>query len=177
MLDLLNIGKLVFFNVMPVEEKVIEFVNKYGLLGFMHDFACDKYYLFHDKVVLKEFNYIVYKDYVSSISIEEYLKIFMPKAENIKELIEGYKKIDINSHCVEKFFNEVINDNTIANVEYAEERDMFLKYSRDMYEITYALQSDDTEYLHTKLEEFEVNHLKYALDYSKNTHIRYKVYY
>lgn len=179
LVDLLNIGKILFDGDQIKNEQVIEFVNQYGILGFMNDFPINRYYIFDDIVILKDYNYIFHKDSVADIAIGDYLKIFMPQTEEkrIREMIQEVRNIKL-SGVMEKYLTPEINKHLIYSNEYCEPLDMFLDYAKYMYELLDAIQKDDKTKVYSYMDQFEVNHLRYTLNQiDEDTKVEFKINY
>jgi len=58
LIEILNIGKKVFYKE-PIEYiELLNFYSKYGSFGFMIDLAISKYFIFEDKVAVRDPFYI-----------------------------------------------------------------------------------------------------------------------
>ena len=56
LIDFINLGKLSLENKKDTDKLLIEYINKYGLLGLIHNLPVNRYYTLDTKVLLKEFN-------------------------------------------------------------------------------------------------------------------------
>ena len=175
LIDFINLGKLSLEEKENTDSLVIEYVNKYGLLGLIHDFPVNRYYTLEKEVLLKEFNYINNKDYFTTIELIEYFKIFFPTTteEEIKKLIEKINKF-IYEHSMEKFISPQINNLIYKNAKYCEQVDMIIKYAQFMYNTLKELKKDNGEYIDTQeINKLESNHIRVNLEYDGLTiHIR-----
>ena len=175
LIDFINLGKLSLEEKENTDSLVIEYVNKYGLLGLIHDFPVNRYYTLEKEVLLKEFNYINNKDYFTTIELIEYFKIFFPTTteEEINKLIEKINKF-IYEHSMEKFISPEINNLIYKNEKYCEQVDMIIKYAQFMYNILKELKKDNGEYIDTReINKLESNHIRVNLEYDGLTiHIR-----
>ena len=175
LIDFINLGKLSLEEKENTDKLLIEYVNKYGLLGLIHDFPVNRYYTLEKEVLLKEFNYINNKDYFTTIELIEYFKIFFLTAadEEIKEIIEKINKF-IYEHSMEKFISPEINNLLYKNEKYCEQVDMIIKYAQFMYNTLKELKKDNGEYIDTReINKLESNHIKVNLEYGGLTiHIR-----
>lgn len=175
LIDFINLGKLSLEEKENTDSLVIEYVNKYGLLGLIHDFTVNRYYTLEKEVLLKEFNYINNKDYFTTIELIEYFKIFFPTTteEEIKKLIEKINKL-IYEHSMEKFISPEINNLIYKNEKYCEQVDMIIKYAQFMYNTLKELKKDNGEYIDTReINKLESNHIRVNLEYDGLTiHIR-----
>ena len=95
LIDLLNIGKLAFYNENDIEKSVLDFVNKYSTLGLINDLPLNKYFFLDDKIVLKDYNYIGNSDLTTVVDRKKYFKLFFPTCDDsqIKELINEVTKL------------------------------------------------------------------------------------
>lgn len=175
LIDFINLGKLSLEEKENTDSLVIEYVNKYGLLGLIHDFPVNRYYTLEKEVLLKEFNYINNKDYFTTIELIEYFKIFFPTTneEEIKKLIEKINKF-IYEYSMEKFISPQINNLIYKNEKYCEQVDMIIKYAQFMYNTLKELKKDNGEYIDTReINKLESNHIRVNLEYDGLTiHIR-----
>lgn len=175
LIDFINLGKLSLEEKENADSLVIKYVNKYGLLGLIHDFTVNRYYTLEKEVLLKEFNYINNKDYFTTIELIEYFKIFFPTTteEEIKKLIEKINKF-IYEHSMEKFSSPQINNLIYKNEKYCEQVDMIIKYAQFMYNTLKELKKDNGEYIDTReINKLESNHIRVNLEYDGLTiHIR-----
>lgn len=135
MIDLLNIGKKLYYNEQVENVEVLEYVRNYGLFGFMSDFSINRYYFLDDEVVLRDFNFIKFKDSVHKMNVVEYMKIFLPKLteKQIQKIIDDCKKV-VGSSVMEKYLTPEINKQLLYSKDYAEPLDMFIKYAKLLYE-------------------------------------------
>ena len=79
LIEVLNIGKKVFYKE-PLEDfELLNFYSKYGSFGFMIDLAISRYFIFEDKVAIRDPFYINNKENVDFMNVDEYLKFFLPK--------------------------------------------------------------------------------------------------
>ncbi len=94
LIDILNIGKLAFYDDTDIEKSVLEFVNKYSTLGLINDLPLNKYFFLDDKIVLKDYNYIGNTDLTTVVDRKKYFKLFFPTCDDnqIKELINEVTK-------------------------------------------------------------------------------------
>lgn len=118
----------------------LDFFTKYGLLGFMSDLAMNKYYILDDKVAIRDAFYINYKENVSFLHIEEYLKFFLPKSNKreINSLIKKCKDELQSNTTKETYLTSILNEYLIYSKDYAEPVDMILNYARSLYKNLYA---------------------------------------
>lgn len=135
MIDLLNIGKKIYYKESVENDEILEYVRNYGLFGFMSDFSMNRYYFLDNEVVLRDYNFIKFKDSVHKMNIIEYMKIFLPKLteKQIQKRIDDCKK-EIGTATMEKYLTPEINKKLIYSEDYAEPKDMFIKYAKLLYE-------------------------------------------
>ena len=110
LIDLLNIGKLVFYNENDIEKSVLDFVNKYSTLGLINDLPLNKYFFLNDKIVLKDYNYIENSDLTAVVDRKKYFKLFFPTCDDsqIKELINEVTKL-AETPAMEKYILSDVN--------------------------------------------------------------------
>lgn len=82
LIDILNIGKKVYYKEEVEDIEILDYVRNYGLFGFMADFSVNRYYVLDDIVALRDYNLINYEDHITNMKLEEYLKFCMPKLDN-----------------------------------------------------------------------------------------------
>ena len=135
MIDLLNIGKKIYYKESVENDEILEYVRNYGLFGLMSDFSMNRYYFLDNEVVLRDYNFIKFKDGVHKMNIIEYMKIFLPKLteKQIQKRIDDCKK-EIGTATMEKYLTPEINKKLIYSEDYAEPKDMFIKYAKLLYE-------------------------------------------
>ena len=134
LIDFINLGKLSLENEKETDSLLLDFANQYGLLGLIHNLLVKRYYTLDKKVLLKEFNNVIGKEYYDSFNtmdILDYFKIFFPTAskEEIKELIEKSNKL-ICQHSMEKFITPDLNELYYKSEKYYEQADMIVDYAQ-----------------------------------------------
>lgn len=134
-INLLNIGKKAYYNEEIEDIEILDYVRNFGLFGFMADFPINRYFILDDNVALRDYNFIIYKDYVSVIKIEDYLKMFMPKL-NDTQIINLIKKCrdNIKPTIMEKYLTPELNEWLIFSKNYAEPVDMIIQYAKLIYD-------------------------------------------
>ncbi len=178
LIDFINLGKLSLENKEDTDKLLIEYVNKYGLLGLIHNLPVNRYYTLDTRVLLKEFNNISgieYYDAFNTMEILDYFKVFFPTAtdKEINKLIEKSNKL-ICQRSMEKFITPDLNKLYYENEKYYEQADMIVNYAQTLYKILLELKKDNGEYIdHSLIEKLESNHIRTNLDYNGVTiHIR-----
>ncbi len=178
LIDFINLGKLSLENKKYTDTLLIEYVNKYGLLGIIHDLPVNRYYTLDTKVILKEFNNVSdvkYYDCFNAMTILDYFKVFFPTAndEEIKKLIEKSNNL-ICQRSMEKFITPELNELYYKNEKYYEQADIIVNYAQNLYKILKELKKDNEEYIDTSLiEKLESNHIRTNLNYNGVTiHVR-----
>lgn len=163
MLDILNIGKKYYYNEEVSDAEILDFTYRHGLFGFMSDFSINRYYVLDDTVALRDYNLLEYKDYVSTMNLKDYLKIFMPKSteKQIETLIEKCKK-NIKPTIMEKYLTPELNELLIFSENYAEPVYMFEQYAKLLY--TTLNNILENKYAFTKLDTFKINNLSNNID-------------
>ncbi len=178
LIDFINLGKLSLENKEDTDKLLIEYVNKYGLLGLIHNLPVNRYYTLDTKVLLKEFNNISgieYYDCFNTMEILDYFKVFFPTAtdKEIKEIIEKSNKL-LSQRSMEKFITPDLNKLYYENEKYYEQADMIVSYAQTLYNILLELKKDDGEYIDQSLiEKLESNNIRTNLNCDGVTiHIR-----
>lgn len=178
LIDFINLGKLSLENKEDTDKLLIEYVNKYGLLGLIHNLPVNRYYTLDTKVLLKEFNNvsgIEWYDAFNTMEILDYFKIFFPTAtdKEINDIIEKSNKL-LSERSMEKFITPDINKLYYQNKKYYEQVDMIVNYAQTLYKILKELRNDNEDYKdHSLIERLESNHIRTNLNYDGITiHIR-----
>lgn len=140
LVEVLNLGKKVFYEENIEDFELLEFVSKYGLFGFMADIPINKYYILDDEVAIRDPFYINYKDGVDLLKIEEYLKFFLPNLtkKEIQNLIKKCKSELHSNTKKETYLTSILNEYLIYSNNYAEPVNMILNYARSLYKNLYA---------------------------------------
>lgn len=163
LVETLNIGKKEFFRE-PIEEfELLNYFAKYGSFGFMIDLAINKYFILDDKVAIKDAFYITRKENVDFISIDEYLKFFLPKLNKreINSLIKKCKDVASDTRN-EDYLSSIINEYLIYSEHYAEPVELILNYARSLYKN--LISTLNNKPLTMKLPFLSVNHLTHNID-------------
>lgn len=178
LIDFINLGKLSLENKEDTDKLLIEYVNKYGLLGLIHNLPVNRYYTLDTKVLLKEFNNISgieYYDCFNTMEILDYFKVFFPTATNkeINDIIEKSNKL-LSQRSMEKFITPDLNKLYYENEKYYEQADMIVSYAQTLYNILLELKKDDGEYIdYSLIEKLESNNIRTNLNCDGVTiHIR-----
>lgn len=178
LIDFINLGKLSLENKEDTDKLLIEYVNKYGLLGLIHNLPVNRYYTLDTKVLLKEFNNISgieYYDCFNTMKVLDYFKVFFPTAtdKEIKEIIEKSNKL-LSQRSMEKFITPDLNKLYYENEKYYEQADMIVSYAQTLYKILLELKKDDVKYVdHSLIEKLESNNIRTNLNCDGVTiHIR-----
>ncbi len=178
LIDFINLGKLSLENKEDTDKLLIEYVNKYGLLGLIHNLPVNRYYTLDTKVLLKEFNNIPgieYYDCFNTMEVLDYFKVFFPTAtdKEIKEIIEKSNKL-LSQRSMEKFITPDLNKLYYENEKYYEQADMIVSYAQTLYKILVELKKDDGKYVdHSLIEKLESNNIRTNLNCDGVTiHIR-----
>lgn len=178
LIDFINLGKKTLENPDNIDELVIKYIDKYGLLGLIHDLPVNRYYTLDKVVLLKEFNNITGKSYYdcfNTMELLDYFKKFFPTSadEEISNLIEETNK-QVCQHSMEKFITHDLNDLYYKNEKYFEQVDMIVEYAQIVYKALLKLKKEEQNLVDTKLiERIETNHIRTNLRYDGITiHIR-----
>ena len=178
LIDFINLGKLSLENREDTDRLLLEYVNKYGLLGLIHNLPVNRYYTLDTKVLLKEFNNvsgIEWYDAFNTIEILDYFKIFFPTATNkeINDIIEKSNKL-LCQRSMEKFITPDLNELYYKNEKYYEQADMIVNYAQTLYNILKELKKENKEHIdYYLIQKLESNHIRTNLEYNGITiHVR-----
>ena len=178
LIDFINLGKATLDNPDDTDRLLIEYVNKYGLLGMIHDLPVNRYYTLDSVVLLKEYNNITgkaYYDCFNTMNILDYFKVFFPTAsdEEIKQLIDETNKQACTT-AMEKFITHDLNDLYFKNEKYFERVDMLVYYAQIVYRTLLDLKKDWHKVDEREtIERIEGNHIRTNLSHEGITiHIR-----
>ncbi len=164
LIDLLNIGKLAFYNENDIEKSVLDFVNKYSTLGLINDLPLNKYFFLDDKIVLKDYNYIGNSDLTTVVDRKKYFKLFFPTCDDsqIKELINEVTKL-AETPAMEKYILSDINKLLAGSNLYCEPLDMFIQYAKYLYSLLNNISNENNYNIDELLKQFEINNIKMSL--------------
>ena len=178
LIDFINLGKLSLENKEDTDRLLLEYVNKYGLLGLIHNLPVNRYYTLDTKVLLKEFNNvsgIEWYDAFNTMEILDYFKIFFPTATNkeINDIIEKSNKL-LCQRSMEKFITPDLNELYYKNEKYYEQADMIVNYAQTLYKILKELKKENKEHIdYYLIQKLESNHIRTNLEYNGITiHVR-----
>ena len=168
LIDLLNIGKLAFYNENDIEKSVLDFVNKYSTLGLINDLPLNKYFFLDDKIVLKDYNYIGNSDLTSVIDRKKYFKLFFPTCDDsqIKELINDAIKL-AETPAMEKY---ILGSNL-----YCEPLDMFIQYAKYIYSLLNNISNENNHNIDELLKQFEINNIKISLSRKETLVVEFQI--
>ena len=175
-INLLNIGKKAYYNEEIEDIEILDYVRNFGLFGFMADFPINRYFILDDNVALRDYNFIVYKDYVSVIKIEDYLKMFMPKLNDtqITNLIKKCRD-NIKPTIMEKYLTPGLNEWLIFSKDYAEPVDMIIQYAKLIYD--HLVDFIEDRHLLRNIPILNINNLSSSIDSLQNGQIILKYNY
>lgn len=168
LIDLLNIGKIAFYNENELEKNILDFVNKYSTLGLINDLPLNKYFFLDDKIVLKDYNYIGNTDLTSVLDRKKYFKLFFPTCDDnqIKELINEVTKLT-ETPAMEKYILSDVNKLLAGSNLYCEPLDMFIQYAKYLYSLLNNISNEDNYNIDELLKQFEINNVKISLSRSR----------
>lgn len=140
LVEILNIGKKVFYKEQIEDIELLNFFTKYGMFGFMTDLAINKYYILDEEVAVRDPFYLNYKEGVALFNINDYLKYFYPKLNKreINSLLNKAKEQLHSNTTKETFLTSILNEYLIYSKDYAEPIDMILNYARSLYKNLYS---------------------------------------
>ena len=166
LLDFINLGKLLLKQPKEADNYALEYINKYGLLGFVYDFPVNRYFTFGREVLLKEFNYINNSDCLSLMKVVDYFSLFFPTCtkEEIKELIGKINDL-LHQQSMEKFISPEIDELIYKNIKYYEQLDMIVNYAKYLYNCLKELKKEDS-IIWDNIEKVESNHTRINLTYN-----------
>ena len=149
LIELLDIGKSVYFNETDVEGKVMDFVSKYGLFGFINYFPVNELYFLDNEIVLKADKMI--DEYMVKSDVISYIRIFMPNLLN-QDIVDklATAKENIKANRITENSKMLINMNFVYSHDYGEPLEMITKYANQLYEDLLKIQNEDDKELNTK---------------------------
>ena len=176
LIDLLNIGKLAFYNENDIEKSILDFVNKYSTLGLINDLPLNKYFFLDDKIVLKDYNYIGNSDLTTVVDRKKYFKLFFPTCDDnqIKELINDTIKLT-ETPAMEKYILSDINKLLAGSNLYCEPLDMFIQYAKYLYSLLNNISNKDNYNIDELLKQFEINNIKLSLSRKDTLVIEFQI--
>ena len=176
LIDLLNIGKLAFYNENDIEKSVLDFVNKYSTLGLINDLPLNKYFFLDDKIVLKDYNYIGNSDLTTVVDRKKYFKLFFPTCDDsqIKELINEVTKL-AETPAMEKYILSDINKLLAGSNLYCEPLDMFIQYAKYLYSLLNNISNENNYNIDELLKQFEINNIKMSLSRKETLCVEFQI--
>lgn len=176
LIDLLNIGKLAFYNETDLEKSVLNFVNKYSTLGLINDLPLNKYFFLDDKIVLKDYNYIGNSDLTTVVDRKKYFKLFFPTCDDnqIKELINEATKLT-ETPAMEKYILSDVNKLLPGSNLYCEPLDMFIQYAKYLYSLLNNISNEDNYNIDELLKQFEINNIKMSLSRKETLSVEFQI--
>lgn len=176
LIDLLNIGKLAFYNENDIEKSVLDFVNKYSTLGLINDLPLNKYFFLDDKIVLKDYNYIGNSDLTTVVDRKKYFKLFFPTCDDsqIKELINAAIKL-AETPAMEKYMLYDVNKLLAGSNLYCEPLDMFIQYAKYLYSLLNNISNEDNYNIDELLKQFEINNIKMSLSRKETLVVEFQI--
>ena len=176
LIDLLNIGKLAFYNETDLEKSVLDFVNKYSTLGLINDLPLNKYFFLDDKIILKDYNYIGNSDLTTVVDRKKYFKLFFPTCDDnqIKELINNVTKLT-ETPAMEKYILSDVNKLLAGSNLYCEPLDMFIQYAKYLYSLLNNISNEDNYKIDELLKQFEINNIKMSLSRKETLVVEFQI--
>ena len=176
LIDLLNIGKLAFYNETDLEKSVLDFVNKYSTLGLINDLPLNKYFFLDDKIVLKDYNYIGNSDLTTVVDRKKYFKLFFPTCDDnqIKELINNVTKLT-ETPAMEKYMLYDVFKLLAGSNLYCEPLDMFIQYAKYLYSLLNNISNEDNYNIDELLKQFEINNIKMSLSRKETLVVEFQI--
>ncbi len=176
LIEFMNLGKSAIYKESDLEEKVIEFVNKYSTLGLINDFPINKYFFLDEKIVLKDYNYIENSDMTTIIDRKEYFKLFFPTYtdKQIEKLIKDATKLAEES-AMEKYITSDINKLITGSDAYYEPLDMFIQYAVYLYNLLNYSSLNDEINTTELLKQFSANNIKMSLTQNGTFSVEFQV--
>lgn len=148
LIELLDIGKSVYFNETDIEGQVMNFVSKYGLLGFINYFPVNELYFLDNEIVFKEDKMI--DEYLIKADVVSYIRIFMPNLLNqdiVDKIATAKENIKVNR--ITENSKMLINMNLAFSHDYGEPIEMITKYAKQLYEDLMKIQNEEDSELNT----------------------------
>ena len=168
-MDLINIGQNILLKGLKENETaIVDFVNKYGLLGFINDTPLSDTYLLDQEVILKRGHYINAKQ---TIQLKDYLRLFFPllKDEELEKKIKACKNIyeaDYTKHDT----TQRINEELYYSEDYCEEIASIGMYAMYIFSvfcaargIAFAKTKEEKESCYDIIQSFSVTNLNFDL--------------
>ncbi len=148
LIELLDVGKSVYFNEIDVEGQVMDFVSKYGLFGFINYFPVNELYFIDNEIVLKEDKMI--DEYLIKADVISYIRIFMPNLLN-QDIVDKIvtAKENIKANRITENSKMLINMNFAFSHDYGEPLEMITKYAKQLYEDLMQIQNEEDSELNT----------------------------
>ena len=176
LIDLLNIGKLAFYNENDIEKSVLDFVNTYSTLGLINDLPLNKYFFLDDKIVLKDYNYIGNSDLTTVVDRKKYFKLFFPTCDDsqIKELINEVTKL-AETPAMDKYILSDVNKLLAGSNLYCEPLDMFLQYAKYLYSLLNNISNENNHNIDELLKQFEINNVKISLSRKETLSVEFQI--
>lgn len=176
LIDLLNIGKIAFYNENELEKNILDFVNKYSTLGLINDLPLNKYFFLDDKIVLKDYNYIGNSDLTTVVDRKKYFKLFFPTCydNQIKELINEVTKLT-ETPAMEKYILSDVNKLLAGSNLYCEPLDMFIQYAKYLYSLLNNITNEDNYNIDELLKQFEINNVKISLSRKETLVVEFQI--
>lgn len=149
LVELLCVGKSVYFNETNAEELVMEFVSKYGLFGFINYFPVNELYFLDNEIVLKKDKMI--DEYIVKSNIVSYIRIFMPNLLN-QDIVDKITtaKETIKANRITENSKMLINMSFTYSHDYGEPLEMITKYTKQLYEDLMTIQNEVQNELNSK---------------------------
>lgn len=149
LVELLCVGKSVYFNETDIEELVMKFVSKYGLFGFINYFPVNELYFLDNEIVLKKDKMI--DEYIVKSNIVSYIRIFMPNLLN-QDIVDKITtaKETIKANRITENSKMLINMNFTYSHDYGEPLEMITKYTKQLYEDLMTIQNEVQNELNSK---------------------------
>ena len=140
--DLINIGeKIAMQDVQDIENDVLDFVNNYGLLGFINDTPVSRKFIIDEEVLIRPGNFVTDN---KTMKIKDYLKIFFPLLtdKQLDEKIENCKKIFTLNYRKHEI-NHRVNEEIYYADDYYEDVSMIISYAYDLFILFCAVKGTE----------------------------------
>lgn len=145
-IDLLKVGKNVYYSEGNAEELAIVFVKKYGFFSFLNDFPANPLFVIDKDIVLKE-NHLLEDTYFKLGTIS-YIRKFMPNLLN-QDILDKMEECaeNIKDNRISEGFKVIYNMSFIYSHDYGEPVEMILKYAKGLFEDLLNFQESSKEEL------------------------------
>lgn len=132
-IELLKVGKSVYFQEGNVEDLAMNFVKHYGFFGFLNDFPVNPLFILDKDIVLKENELI--EDQYFKLGVISYVRKFMPNLLN-QDILDKMEECaeNIKDNRISEGFKVIYNMSFLYSHDYGEPIEMILEYAKGLFE-------------------------------------------